>query len=329
MKKFQFLLKVMFSLVVAFFFCASIAGAGTVDPALPAYVKVEGISGNLNSVGSDTLNNLMTFWTEKFKKFYPNVNIQVEGKGSSTAPPALISATSQLGPMSRQMKDKEIDEFEKQFGYKPTQIRVAVDALAVFINKDNPIAGMSLDQVDGIFSRNQRRGHSRAKTWGDIGMKGDYANRPISIYGRNSASGTYGFFKEVALEKGDYRNEVKEQPGSASVVQSVGVDRYAIGYSGIGYKTANVRAVPLSVSGTNYVQPTLENAISGDYPLARFLYVYVNKAPGKPLDPLVHEFLKMVLSKEGQEIVVKGGYFPLSSSVAGEDLTVLGGKPAM
>lgn len=305
------------------------AEAITVDPALKVYGKSQGVSGNLDSVGSDTLNNLMTFWTEKFKEYYPNVNIQVEGKGSSTAPPALISATAQLGPMSRKMKGKEIDAFEKKFGYKPTPVRVAVDALAVFVNKDNPIKGMNLAEVDAAFSKSARRGLDGLKTWGQLNLKGDWANRPISLYGRNSASGTYGFFKKLVLKKGDYRDEVKEQPGSASVVQSVSVDRFAMGYSGIGYKTAGVRALPLAEKGSRYVEPTAANALAGDYPLARFLYVYVNKAPGKPLDPLTREFLKMVLSKEGQQVVVKGGYFPIANAVAEQDLKVIAGSAGM
>ncbi len=312
-------------------FTASQAGADAikVDPNLTPYGKTGGISGNLSSVGSDTLNNLMTFWTEKFKEFYPNVNIQVEGKGSSTAPPALISATAQLGPMSRAMKGKEMDAFEKKFGYKPTPVRVAIDALAVFVNKDNPIKGMSLAQVDALFSKSGRRGHKPIETWGDLGMTGDWAKRPVSLYGRNSASGTYGFFKKLVLKKGDYKDDVKEQPGSASVVQSISVDRFAAGYSGIGYRTASVRALPLSEKGTKYVEANAENALTGDYPLARFLYIYVNKAPGKPLDPLTQEFLKMILSKEGQEVVVKGGYFPIANQIAQEDIAMLTGGSKM
>ncbi|MBI4389489.1 MAG: phosphate ABC transporter substrate-binding protein [Nitrospinae bacterium] len=299
----------------------------SVDLSIPAYKAVGGVSGSLSSVGSDTLNNLMTFWAEKYKGFYPNVNIQIEGKGSSTAPPALISGASQLGPMSRAMKNKEIDAFEKKYGYKPTTIRVAVDALAVFINKDNPIKGLSLDQVDAIFSKNRKRGHKEnIATWGQLGLTGPWAAHAISLYGRNSASGTYGFFKEEAMGNGDYKDEVKEQPGSASVVQSVSVDRFAIGYSGIGYKTAGVRAAPLVGKGSGFIEATGENALSGAYPLARFLYVNVNKAPGKPLDPLTLEFIKMVLSKEGQEAVVKDGYFPLTPAVIQEDLKLLEGK---
>jgi phosphate transport system substrate-binding protein len=294
-----------------------------VDPGLTAYKAVSGVSGNVSSIGSDTLNNLMTLWAEGFSKFYPNAKIQIEGKGSSTAPPALISGTAQLGPMSRPMKGTEIDQFEKKYGYKPLPIRTSVDALAVFVNKDNPIKCLTMAQVDAAFSKSRRAGlKDDVKTWGQLGLTGEWASRPISLYGRNSASGTYGFFKEHALKNGDFKDEVKEQPGSASVVQGVTVDRYAIGYSGIGYATAGVRAVPLAEKeGAKCVEATADNAYSGSFPLARFLYVYVNKAPGKPLDPLTREFVKLMVSREGQEVVVKDGYFPIPASIAKEELS--------
>jgi len=305
----------------AFFGTAVSAVAQTVevDPELPVYERTSGVSGNLNSIGSDTLNNLMTLWAEGFRAIYPNVNIQIEGKGSSTAPPALIEGTAQLGPMSRPMKASEIDAFEKRYGYKPLEIKVAIDALAVFVHKDNPIESLSLTQVDAIFSNTCRRGGQPINTWGEVGLTGDWANRPISLYGRNSASGTYGFFKSVALAKGDYRPTVKEQPGSSAVVQGVASDLYGIGYSGIGYKTSGVKAIALSEeTGSEAYAPNLENCLTGDYPLARFLYIYVNKAPNEPLDPLTAEFLRFVVSRQGQEIVVKDGYFPLPAVVAEE-----------
>ena len=293
-----------------------------VDPALRPYGAVSGVSGNISSVGSDTLNNLMTLWAESFNKFYPNAKIQIEGKGSSTAPPALIAGTAQLGPMSRSMKGTEVDKFEKKFGYKPTPIRTSVDALAVFVNKDNPVKCMTLAQVDAVFSKSRRQGaRADVTTWGQLGLTGAWASKPISLYGRNSASGTYGFFKEHVLKNGDYKDAVKEQPGSAAVVQGVTVDRGAVGYSGIGYATAGVRAVPIAgKQGGTCVEATADNAYSGDYALARFLFVYVNRAPGKPLDPLTREFMKLILSKDGQEVVVKDGYFPIPASVAKEEL---------
>jgi phosphate transport system substrate-binding protein len=301
---------------------AGAADALHVDPALPAYSAVSGVSGSVSSVGSDTLNNVMTLWAETFNKLYPNVKIQIEGKGSGTAPPALIGGTAQLGPMSREMKSSEVDEFEKKFGYKPTRIRVAVDALAVFVNKDNPLKCMSFDQVDGVFSKSRRGGAKEdVKNWGQLGLTGDWAARPISLFGRNSASGTYGFFKEHVMKNGDYKDEVKEQPGSAAVVQGVTVDRFAMGYSGIGYTTSGVRAVPLSEkAGGACTDATAANAYSGKYPLSRFLYVYINRAPGKPLDPLTREFMKFVLAKPGQEVVIKDGFFPILDSIAKEEL---------
>lgn len=291
-----------------------------VDPGIPSYKAVSGISGNLNSIGSDTLNNLMTLWAEGFKKFYPNVNIQIEGKGSSTAPPALIEGTAQLGPMSRPMKGTEVDAFEAKYGHKPTPLRTSFDSLAVFVHKDNPLQALTMAQVDGIFSKTRRCKGSQVETWGEIGLDGGWAGSPISLYGRNSASGTYGFFKEHALCNGDYKDTVKEQPGSASVVQGVSEDRNGAGYSGIGYTTSGVRAVPLAKKeGEPPQEANYQNVISGKYPLSRFLFVYINRAPGQPLDPLVREFAKFVYSKEGQEVVVKDGYYPLPASIVQEE----------
>jgi phosphate transport system substrate-binding protein len=288
-----------------------------VDPSLPAYAKASGVAGNLSSVGSDTLANLMTFWAEEYKRQYPNVNIQIQAAGSSTAPPALTEGTSNVGPMSRKMKDEEIGAFEKKYGYKPTAIPVAIDALAVYVHKDNPIQGMTIPQVDAIFSSNRSCGaQASIDNWGQAGLTGAWAGRPLQLFGRNSVSGTYGYFKEHALCKGDFKNTVNEQPGSASVVQSVSTTINAVGYSGFGYITSSVRTVPLAKKeGEPFIDATAENAMTGKYPLSRFLYVYVNKAPNKPLQPLEKEFLKMVLSKTGQEVVVKDGFIPLPKKV--------------
>ncbi len=301
---------------------AAVYAQASVGENLPDYEKTSGVSGNLSSVGSDTLANLMTLWAESFKRTYPNVNVQIQAAGSSTAPPALAENTSNLGPMSRLMKDKEVESFEKKFGYKPTAIAVAIDALAVFVHKDNPIEGLSIPQVDAIFSSTRTCSNPKdINVWGDVGLTGSWTDREIQLYGRNSVSGTYGYFKSKALCKGDFRNTVNEQPGSASVVQSVSASVNGIGYSGIGYTTSSVRAVPLSKeAGKEFVSANPENAISGAYPLSRFLYVYVNKAPGKPLPPLTGEFIKLVLSRTGQEVVIKDGYIPLPAKVAEREL---------
>jgi phosphate transport system substrate-binding protein len=309
--------------IVALLFSIGVVRAQTVkvDATIGGYQKTSGVSGNVTSVGSDTMNNLMTLWAETFKGMYPNVRVQIEGKGSSTAPAALIAGTAQFGPMSRAMRATEVDQFERKYGYKPTQIRTSYDALAVYVNKDNPIEKLSLAQVDAAFSKTRRRGGKNVATWGDLGLTGDWAGRPISLYGRNSASGTYGFFKEHALGNGDYKDQVKEQPGSASVVQGVTEDRFGIGYSGIGYKTSGVKAVPLAEKeGGQYSSGSYEDVVSGKYPLNRFLYVYINRAPGKPLDPMVREFCKLILSKEGQEVVLKDGYLPLSAAIVKQEL---------
>jgi|TARA_R110002051_G_C8752775_1_gene500438 phosphate transport system substrate-binding protein len=302
----------------------SAASMAAIDPTLPSYEKTSGVSGNLSSVGSDTLANMMTLWAEEFKHIYPNVNIQIQAAGSSTAPPALTEGTSQFGPMSRKMKPNEVEAFEKHFGYKPTAVRVAIDALAVFVHKDNPITGLSIEQIDAIFSSTHKCGGKEINRWGDAGLDGNWAAKDVQLYGRNSVSGTYGYFKEKALCKGDFRANVNEQPGSASVVQSVSQSLNAIGYSGIGYKTAGVKAVAISKKGDKFIEATAANAADGTYPLSRYLYVYVNKHPNKDLSPMDREFLRFVLSKQGQQIVEKDGYVPLPTSVISKDLEKVG-----
>ncbi|MFW6171527.1 MAG: PstS family phosphate ABC transporter substrate-binding protein [Planctomycetota bacterium] len=298
------------------------AGQGTVDQDLKPYKPVSGISGNLNSVGSDTLNNLMLLWGEAFREIYPNVNIQVQGAGSSTAPPALIDGTAQIGPMSRPMTGSELDRFEARHGYKPTAVRVGIDALAVFVHRDNPIEGLNLQQIDAIFSNTYRLGGRPIRTWGDLGLTGDWAERAISLYGRNAVSGTYGVFKNIALGGGDFDGDrYQEQPGSSTVVQSITADRYGIGYSGIGYATSGVRTLKVgSGKSKEHFEPTPENALAGKYPLARFLMVYVNRDPRRPLDRLTHEFIRFINSRQGQKIVVRDGFFPLPAAVAEETM---------
>jgi len=304
-------------------------GQVAVDDNLPDYQPVAGVSGNLKSVGSDSMNNMMTLWAEGFLRFYPNVQIEIEGKGSGTAPPAMVAGTAHFGPMSREMRGRELDQFENRYGYPITALPTSIDMLAVYVNKDNPIEGMTLQQVDAVFSSTRRGGHAGSiDRWGQLGMTGAWANRTISLYGRNSASGTYGFFKENALFGGDYRDEVKEQPGSSSVVQGVASEINGIGYSGIGYMTADVRAVPLTADADGTPVPaTAEYAYSGEYPLARYLYVYVNHRPGGELDPVRREFVRYMFSKQGQLDVVRDGYYPVDANVARTALQAVGITP--
>lgn len=306
-----------------------VQGQVSVDENLPDYKPVAGVSGSLKSVGSDTMNNMMTLWAEGFLGFYPNVQVEIEGKGSGTAPPSLVAGTSSFGPMSREMKGKEQDEFENRYGYAATPLPTSVDMLAVYVNKDNPVEGLTFQQVDAIFSKTRRGGAKEEITrWGQVGLTGAWANKPISIYGRNSASGTYGYFKKHALFGGDYRDDVKEQPGSSSVVQGVASEMNGIGYSGIGYKTADVRAVPLTSDADGTPVPaTAKYAYSGDYPLARYLWLYVNAKPGAQLDPVRREFIKYVFSKQGQLAVVRDGYYPVDANVARRSLKAVGITP--
>lgn len=317
---------ITFLLVIVFTTIAimSVAKASDFDPRYQNYKPVSGVSGKIKSIGSDTLNNLMTLWAEEFKKMYPSVSIEIEGKGSSTAPPALIAGSAQFGPMSRAMRPQEIDAFEAKYGYKPTVLRVAVDALAVYVNKDNPLKCLSLGQVDGIFSITRNSGSPNIVTWDQVGLTEQYAKKNISMFGRNSASGTYGYFKEVALLNGDFKSNVKEQPGSSAVVQGIAADKFAMGYSGIGYRTADVK--PLAISGRDGTcfEPTKQNAYSGKYPITRFLYVYINKNPSTQLDPVRAEFIRFLYSKDGQEDTVKDGYYPMPYVFAKEDLNRLG-----
>jgi len=279
-----------------------------VDAAIKPYETVSGVSGSISSMGSDTLNDCMTFWAEGFKKRYPNVKIQIEAKGSGSAPTALIAGTADFGPMSREIKKEEADKFEAKFGYKPLGIKVAVDALAVFVHKDNPLTSLTMEQVDGIFSSTRKRGGVDIADWGILLPA--WQGKALSLYGRNSISGTYGFFKDHSLKNGDFKAIVKEQAGSSAVISGVAGDETGIGYSGIGYMTSGVKGLLIAEKGEP-AAPTYENCLNGSYPLARFLYVYVNRAPGKALEPKVAEFIKFVASKEGQEAVIKAGFFPL------------------
>ena len=301
------------------------ANAQSVDPKLPKYQAVQGVSGNLVSIGSDTLNNLMTYWSEGFRKFYPNVAIQIQGAGSGTAPPALIEGTAQFGPMSRPMRGTEIERFEAKYGYKPIPLRGAIDAIGVFVHRDNPVKCISLQQVDAIFSSTRAGGaNAPITTWGQLGATGEWANRPISMYGRNSASGTYGFFKDVALFGGDYSPAVREQPGSSTVIQGVAADIGGIGYSGVGYGTADVRA--LEISGQDGKCHPTTAAPTGDYPVARFLYVYMNVDPNAKMEPLRAEFVRYVYAQEGQADVLRAGFFPVVEKIANDDLKAFGLK---
>ncbi len=284
-----------------------------VDATLPLFERRGGLAGKLTSAGSDTLGALMAGWSEAFARQYPGVAIQVQAAGSSTAPPALTEGTAELGPMSRRMTATETEAFRRRFGYAPLPLQVALDALAIYVHKDNPLPALSLPELDAIYSSTRRCGQAQPiRYWGDLRLPGSWTRRPIQRFGRNSVSGTYGYFKRVALCGGDVLNRVNEQPGSASVVQAVASSLNGIGYSGLGFQTSGVRALPISALPTSApVGATYDAVARGDYPLARPLYLYVNKAPDAPLPALPRAFLAFVLSREGQALVARSGYVPL------------------
>ncbi|WP_145572126.1 PstS family phosphate ABC transporter substrate-binding protein [Yersinia bercovieri] len=283
------------------------------------------LSGNLSSVGSDTLANLISLWADDFNQHYPGVNLQIQAAGSSTAPAALAAGAAQLGPMSRPMKAGEVSAFIQRYGYPPLAVPVAVDALVVFVHQDNPLNKLTLSQLDAIFSQNRRCGASRPiQRFGELGLTGDWANRALQRYSRNSASGTYGYFKHRVLCDGDFMNNVNELPGSASVVQAVAGSLNGIGYASIGFRNSGVKPLALAATGQDFVLPTPENVKDGRYPLSRYLYIYINKAPGQPLEPLTAALLERVLSPEGQKQATHDGYLPLPPDVLTHTRKALG-----
>ncbi|OQK66114.1 phosphate ABC transporter periplasmic protein [Vibrio vulnificus] len=301
------------------------ASTQALDTPLQPYKKIPGVSGNLLSVGSDTLAGMTTLWVEEFKALYPNINAQVQASGSSTAPPALTEQTAQFGPMSRPMRLREVEAFERTHGYKPTALRVAIDAIGIFVHQDNPVQGLNFLQLDAIFSATLRCGaEDFVSTWAQLGIDAEWAKRNFQLFGRNSVSGTYGYFKKHALCGGDFKSQVNEQPGSASVVQSVASTLSGIGYSGVGYRVAGVRLLPIAKQGNEFVYPSRENILTGDYPLSRYLYVYVNKHPSKALSPIEAEFIKFIYSAQGQALVEKDGYVSITEEFAKQELAKVG-----
>ena len=292
--------------------CLTLGLVAVVNAQIPDYQRQPGVAGKVVSVGSDTMANMIEFWANEFETLYPRTSIEVDATGSSTAPPALTEGVATIGAMSRAMKPSEIRAFERVYGYKPTVLRVALDAIAIFVERRNPLPGLTLQQVDAVFSATRFCGGAEELvTWRQLGVTAESVQGNISLFGRNSVSGTYGSFKVLALCNGDFRNTVREQPGSASVVMSVASSKGAMGYAAFGHKTAGVRAVPIGRSEDNLIPLTIENVRSEQYPFSRFLYLIVNKPPNEALPTLEREFLRFVLSRQGQDLVLRDGYFPI------------------
>jgi phosphate transport system substrate-binding protein len=284
------------------------------DPQIHAYVRTPAtLTGSLTIVGSETMKPLVQRWENQLKEIYPHVDIKIQSAGSETGLPALLEGKAQIAALSRKLTSQEIEEYMKRHGYKPTEVPVAQDALAVFVHRDNPITGLTFKELDAMFCKERRRGADQPITkWGQLGLDGEWNRADIWLHGRTAASGTATHFLDQVCLNGTFNSTVVEEPGSASVVAEVMKDRYAIGFSGIGYKTSTVRAVPLAERQENaFIEATFETAINGTYPLERKLYLYVDKPAKGELPPIVSEFVKFATSHEGQELVVKQGFFPL------------------
>lgn len=290
--------------------------AGTSSAALadevPEYRPEPGVVGNLTAVGSDTLSTLVTYWASQLRRYHPGVRVQLQAAGSSTAPPALIAGTTRIGLMSRPMSARELQEFELKYGYPPLGIPVALDAMGIIVHRDNPLQSISLEQLDGIFSATHDCGSQPMTDWGAVGLTGQWAERQVSRYGRSATSGTYGAFRRIALCGGDFRLDVSEQPGSASIIQAVGTTTGGIGYTSFSTASPMVRQLPVSITpGKVAVSPSRSSIRDGRYPLTRPLYIYINRVPGESLPRLEQAFLSLVMSRQGQRAILREGYVPL------------------
>lgn len=302
--------KIPWTLLLLLLTLAAGAWSWAEEADLPVYRIVPEIAGEITAIGSDTMVELMTYWSEGLCAQYPKVIITVDQKGSNTAPPALLDGSAQLGPMSRPMNADEISVFTKRYGYPPTEFVVAIDALAIFVHRDNPVAGFSLTQVKTIFGTEDAPGKMRLTTWADVGSS-LLGTRAINTYGRNGLSGTQVFFRQHVLGGADFAPGLQEKPTSNALIQVVASDPQAVAYCGASYATAGVRVVPVARDGGRYILPSPETCISGTYPIARKLYIYVNKPPGRELPIVVREFLRFVLSRTGQEVVRIEGFYSL------------------
>ncbi|MGJ8681276.1 PstS family phosphate ABC transporter substrate-binding protein [Paraglaciecola sp.] len=283
-----------------------------------------GASKNIVSFGSDTLANLMHFWSKEFHVQYPKIGFELHSEGSTTAVKMLFNNQADLGPMSRLMTSHEVSTFKQKFGYRPTPVKVAMDALVMYVNRDNPLDNISLAQIDRMFSATQKcHFQPSIDSWQQLGLTGKWKNHPIELIGRNKISGTYGFFKRKALCNGEFKPNVSLQPGSTSLIQVISHTKFAIGFSGLGFKTSGVKALPLLSNDGEIVPSTAANVQNQTYPLARFLYIYINWPQSNPIPSKIQNFLRLVLSEKGQKVVTQDGYIPLSKSVRKEQLKML------
>ena len=290
---------------------------------LPTYQIATGVSGNLYAIGSDTMVEVMTYWAEAFRAQYPDVSITLDEKGSNTAPPALLSGESNLAPMSRPMTAGEISAFTSRYGYPPTEVIVAIDALSVFVHRENPLQGLTLQQVERLFSAIPRSAQQRLTSWDQLPTS-KLERAAIKLYGRNPLSGTYSYFKKNVLHGDDFAPELQELPTSKELIDSIATDTFGIAYCGISYQNSGVRTVPIGATDNNYYPPTVENCLNDKYPIARKLYIYINKSPHVALPSAIREFLRFALSRSGQEVVISSGLSSLPLKHVTASLQLLG-----
>ncbi|WP_371194156.1 PstS family phosphate ABC transporter substrate-binding protein [Glaciecola sp. SC05] len=277
------------------------------------YHSTPGVFGSITSIGSDTLATLVSLWAEQFQTLYPHVKFQIQASGSATASQALTQGTASIGPMSRALTPVEIQGFTRRYGYPPTSLIVAIDAMAIYVEKNNPLTELSMQQIDAIFSVTRFcGGKNNIRRWQQLGIGKFGENRAIQVFGRNSASGTYDLFKKLGLCDGDYDVRVNEMPSSSSVVQSVASSIGGIGYAALGHGNTDVKAVAIGQAAGPFYAPSAENIQADRYPFSRYLYIVVNKAPGTPLPTLEKAFLSFILSEQGQQIVQQSNYYPVS-----------------
>ncbi len=315
------------------------------EPTSEQYQPAPGIGGRVTIAGSDTMQPLMAKLAAAFTSLQPKAKFGVEGRGSSESIREFMldlsfqrrgdkaigrgtegTSSASLLASSRPLTDQEVKGFVSHHGYEPIGIPIAMDAVAMYVHNDNPIGQLTLEQVDGMFSSTLKRAKGEhLTTWGQVGLKDQWGPQPIHLYGRNKKSGTREFFRHVALVDGEIHADVQEQPGSASEILAIAQDSLAIGYAGVGFHSSMVRIVPLAAeSGQAPLLPNVDTVATGQYPLARPLYLYVNKNPDGKLDPVVGEFLKFVNSRQGQETVARANFYPLTAAQISKNLEVLG-----
>jgi phosphate transport system substrate-binding protein len=314
-----------------------------VDPAIPAWVpgplEIQPEE-EFNLVGADVMDEITLGWAKLFREAYPRLSVTMEARASGSGAPGLIEGRADAAPVGREMLPAEEKAFVDKFGYKPLAIRVATGSVGslgktaasvILVDKDNPIKGLTLDQLDAIYSTTRNRGHADISKWGDLGLTGDWASRPIHLYGLKSPNGIEWFFKLNVMEGGDYKDNIEFVKGKgfthAFTVAAEDMKEHPGGltYAMLANVTPNVKVVPLAEkAGQPFVMPNVQSVYTHQYPLSRYVYIFVNKKPGQPLEPKTKEFLKLVLSRQGQDVVAKEGvYIPLTPEVAREELAKL------